>query len=133
MKNRVTGIGGIFFRVADPKASTAWYVQHLGLTPEAWGGSVFNWRSFDNPEQKATTVWSPFPRDTAYFGDSGQQYMINYRVENLDELLTQLQAEGVWIDEKRENSDYGRFAWIKDGDGNRIELWEPPKNDSDCS
>jgi predicted enzyme related to lactoylglutathione lyase len=72
------------------------------------------------------TVWSQFKKDTDYFGDAKQSFMLNYRVENLDLVLTQLRAEGVWVDEKRDDSEYGKFGWIKDCDGNRIELWEPP-------
>lgn len=123
---RVTGLGGVFFRAANTEASMAWYEKHLGITPEWPGGHAFRWREADEPEKPGTTVWSLFAGDTKYFGNPDQQYMVNYRVDNMDALLEALKAEGVWIDEKREDSEYGRFAWIKDCDGNRIELWEPP-------
>lgn len=123
---RVTGLGGVFFRAASTDASMAWYEKHLGITPEWPGGHAFKWRHDDAPDKPGVTVWSLFARDTGYFGAPEQQYMVNYRVDNLDALLDALKAEGVWVDEKREDSEYGRFAWIKDCDGNRIELWEPP-------
>ena len=124
---RVTGIGGVFFRANNPAESSAWYQQHLGIAPDWEHGKAFAWRHADNPQKPGMTVWSQFASDTAYFGNLDQQYMINYRVDNLDTLLDALRQEGVWIDDKREDSDYGRFAWIKDCDGNRIELWQPPE------
>lgn len=126
IEKRVTGIGGVFFRARSPAESSAWYQQHLGIAPDWEYGKAFSWRHADNPEKPGMTVWSQFARDTAYFGNLEQQYMINYRVDNLDALLDALRSEGVWIDDKREDSEYGRFAWIKDCDGNRIELWQPP-------
>jgi predicted enzyme related to lactoylglutathione lyase len=125
---RVTGLGGVFFKAADPKAIYAWYEKHLGIVPEADGSSaIFHWRDAEKPEQKAMTVWSAFPRDTKYFGPGPQTLMMNYLVEDLDALLEALKDEGVTIDPKRENHEYGKFAWIIDPEGNRIELWEPPK------
>jgi predicted enzyme related to lactoylglutathione lyase len=123
-KGRVTGIGGIFFKGRDHKALRSWYVQHLGIKSEDWG-AMFEWREHDNPEIEGVTTWNIFPADTKYFGDSAM--MINYRVENLDALLKVLQEEGVRIDSKREDADYGRFAWIYDPEGNKIELWEPAR------
>ncbi len=123
---RVTGIGGVFFKSADPKKLTAWYQKHLGF--EAKDDAVtFEWRELNEPERIGLTVWSPFPNDTKYFAPSQSPFMINYRVENLDWLLEQLRAEGVQIDERIEEHEYGRFAWATDPEGNRIELWEPPK------
>ena len=125
---RVTGLGGIFFKSSNPERLYQWYEKHLGITREPHGqGSAFHWRNVDDPEQKSLTAWSIFPKDTKYFGASGADCMINYLVENLDELLATLKAEGVEVDPHREDYDYGRFAWITDADGNRIELWEPPK------
>jgi len=125
---RVTGIGGIFFKTQDPQALYQWYEKHLGIPPASDGTSAtFEWREVDDPEAKGMTVWSIFPRDTRYFDPSASPFMINYRVDDLDALLAALQEEGVQIDPHREDYDYGRFAWIMDPAGNRIELWEPPK------
>jgi catechol 2,3-dioxygenase-like lactoylglutathione lyase family enzyme len=124
---RVTGIGGVFFKASDPQQTYDWYQKHLGIDPMPDGSSaIFRWRDAHDPEKKGTTVWAAFRRDTKYFGEGAQMFMVNYRVENLDELLEALKAEGVEVDPKRENYDYGKFAWIIDPDGNRIELWEPP-------
>jgi predicted enzyme related to lactoylglutathione lyase len=122
---RVTGIGGIFFRARDPQTLGKWYHEHLGIEPEDFGGHIFKWRYRENPEQVGSTVWSPFPHDTTYFGSKDQTFMINYRVENLDTVLEALKAEGVQVDEKVEELPFGRFTWITDPEGNRIELWEP--------
>ncbi|HZS08670.1 MAG TPA: VOC family protein [Blastocatellia bacterium] len=124
---KVTGIGGIFFKCEDPDKLRAWYQEHLGVTPEEYGGVHFNWREMENPDRVGLTVWSLFRASTNYFDPSTKPFMINYRVENLDALLEELRKEGVWIDEKREDGEFGRFAWVMDPEGNRIELWEPPK------
>ena len=116
----VTGIGGIFFKARDPKKMAAWYREHLGINAED-GHADFAWREKDRPEEIGRTVWSIFPADTDYFGSGA---MINYRVSNLDRMLEQLRQRGVTV-EKIEDYDYGRFAWITDPEGNRIELWEP--------
>ncbi len=120
---RVTGIGGIFFKARDPEGIKRWYQQHLGIKDP--GGLSFAWRHADDPERKGHTVWAPFSADTKYFAPSQAPFMINYRVADMDRLLAQLRQEGVEID-RREDSEYGRFAWIMDPEGNRIELWEPP-------
>ncbi|MFN7947500.1 MAG: VOC family protein [Blastocatellia bacterium] len=126
---KVTGIGGIFFKCADADKQRAWYQRHLGITPDpSFGGWIFQWRDHENPERVGATVWSPMPDSTNCFDPGRQPFMINYRVENLDALLEELRREGVQVDEKREDSEYGRFAWIMDPEGNRIELWEPPAN-----
>ena len=125
---RVTGIGGVFFKSKDPKRLFAWYEKHLGLKGNSSSGATsvtFQWR--DDHEGDGITAWSIFPDTTAYFEPSRANLMINYRVADLDALLEVLRQEGVEIDPKREDADYGRFAWIMDPDGNRIELWEPPK------
>ena len=121
---KATGLGGVFLRARDPKKLTAWYGEHLGLTVTDWGGVLFVWDECPAPEGHGATVWSLFPSGTDYFGDSGQQTMLNFRVDDLDALLTDLAAKGVWIDPKRQDEENGRFAWIKDGEGNRVELWE---------
>jgi catechol 2,3-dioxygenase-like lactoylglutathione lyase family enzyme len=123
---RVTGIGGVFFRAGDPSATTAWYKEKLGLPGgDDDGPTMFPWREADEPHREGLTVWTPFEADTEYFGKPTQQFMINYRVENLDALLEALQSEGVEIVPHREDHAYGKFAWIVDPDGNRVELWEP--------
>lgn len=124
---RVTGIGGIFFKGKNPDELSAWYRQHLGIEVDDSHMSIFRWREHDEPEREGSTVWSVFPSDTTYFGPGDAPFMINYRVADLDAVLEQLREEGVRIDEKREDGEYGRFAWIFDPDGNRIELWQPPE------
>ena len=111
----VLGIGGVFFRARDPDALHAWYRANLGV-PEV----VFTAESGD------VTVWSTFAADTEYFGRQDQQSMLNYRVRDLDAMLAQLRAAGAEVDENVEDSEYGRFGWATDPEGNRFELWEPP-------
>lgn len=121
---RVTGIGGVFLRARDPKALTAWYLKHLGL-PVGPYGTTFLWTD-EVPAGTGMTTWSAFPADTEYFGEPRTQAaMINYRVDDLESLLAKLEADGVAIDSKSEDYTYGRFAWITDPEGNRLELWEP--------
>jgi predicted enzyme related to lactoylglutathione lyase len=117
---KATGMGGVFFKSKDPKALVSWYAQHLGIPKSDDGYLVF-----DGPGSIGMTVLSPFPADTQYFGDGPQQFMVNFRVDDLDGLLKQLAEAGVRIDPKREDYSYGRFAWIWDPEGNRIELWQP--------
>ena len=131
---RVTGIGGIFFKSENPQQLYEWYEKHLGIQRDPNAGSaLFQWRELQaadgtQPGPEGLTTWSIFPHTTKYFGDSKAGFMFNYRVDNLDTLLEDLKNSGVTIDPHRENADYGRFAWITDPDGNRIELWEPPKS-----
>lgn len=117
---RVTGIGGVFFKSEDPQALQAWYVEHLGLSPENTGFVVMSWG-----EAGGTTIWAPFPADTDYFG-SANQWMVNYRIDDLDELLAKLRDEGVRVDDGTMEDENGKFGWCWDLEGNRIELWEPP-------
>lgn len=121
---RVTGIGGVFLRSRDPKALAKWYAEHLGVHLSDFNGTAFQW-SDEVPAGTGMTAWSAFPTDTQYFGEGQQAAMINYRVDDLDALLEALSAAGVWIDPKREDHSYGRFAWVRDCDGNRLELWQP--------
>jgi len=121
---RVTGIGGVFIRSRDHKALGAWYAEHLGIVLESYGGATLMWKD-EVPAGTGMTTWSTFPKDTKYFGEGEQAVMINYRVDDLDALLAKLTAAGVWVDPKRMNESYGKFAWIKDLDGNRLELWQP--------
>lgn len=121
----VTGIGGVFFKARDPDALRAWYRDHLGLEAGPQG-TTFLWRHEDDPGTLGRTVWSVFPEDSDYFGPSGQRFMLNYRVADLDRALTALAAAGVTPVKEPEEYPYGRFAWVEDAEGNRIELWEPP-------
>ena len=123
---KVKGLGGIFFKTRDPQGMKAWYVKHLGITPEKDGEVLFRWRDRDDPERVGYTVWSPFPQDTGYFGPGTSPYMVNFRVDDLDGLLRQLREAGVKVEERVEESEFGRFGWFTDPDGNRVELWEPP-------
>lgn len=128
---RVTGIGGIFFKARDPEKMSAWYREHLGLPVENNVAELIS-PAADPTNHTKRTVWSLFAADTDYFGSGPQPFMINYRVANLDKLLEQLRSQGVKI-EGAENFDYGKFAWITDPEGNRLELWEPietPKGDA---
>jgi catechol 2,3-dioxygenase-like lactoylglutathione lyase family enzyme len=126
---RVTGIGGIFFKAREPEKLYQWYEKHLGIKREAHGqGATFRWdEEGAQNSSEGMTVWAIFPERTEYFKASRANFMLNYRVDDLDALLEALREEGVEIDPHREDYDYGRFAWIADPEGNRIELWEPPK------
>ncbi|TSE07682.1 MULTISPECIES: VOC family protein [Aquimarina] len=119
---RVTGIGGIFFKTADPKKTKEWYRDHLGFNTDDYG-CTFWWK--DKQGNDCSTQWSPFKDDTAYFAPSEKEFMMNFRVENLTELLETLKNEGVTVIDKVEEYEYGKFGWIVDPEGNKIELWEP--------
>ena len=122
MKNRVTGIGGLFFKTKNPKATKDWYKKHLGFNTDDYG-CTFLWK---NKEGKDCSIqWSPFAEDTKYYEPSKKDFMFNYRVEDLHELLAALKEEGVTIVGEVEEYDYGKFGWILDNDGNKLELWEP--------
>lgn len=120
---KVTGIGGIFFKCEDPKKMKDWYVQNLGLPVEQYG-TMFKWRDADDPTKEGTTVWSPFKKDTTYFEPSKKDFMINYRVENLEALVAELKKDGVTFIDEMATYDYGKFVHILDPEGNSIELWE---------
>ncbi len=122
----IRGIGGIFFKANDPDALADWYETHLGVWRDAEGYTVFGWREADRPERYGETVWSAFPRDTSYFEPSSAEFMISYRVEDLDAELARLADEGVQLVGEPESFDYGRFGWVLDCEGNKVELWEPP-------
>jgi predicted enzyme related to lactoylglutathione lyase len=121
---KVTGIGGIFFKCKDPKAINEWYKTHLGFDTSPYGTS-FEWRESEDPTKKGLTQWNPFAENTTYFEPSTKDFMINYRVENLVDLVEQLKKEGVTIVDTIETYDYGKFVHILDVEGNKIELWEP--------
>ncbi|WP_293883069.1 MULTISPECIES: VOC family protein [unclassified Sphingobacterium] len=121
---RVTGIGGFFFKSKDPKKLRAWYAQHLGITTNSYGG-VFEWYQGADSTKKAFTQWSPFKESTAYFDPSEKDFMINYRVEDIELLVEELKKEGVTVLDNIEAFDYGKFVHIMDIEGNKIELWQP--------
>jgi predicted enzyme related to lactoylglutathione lyase len=123
--NRVTGIGGIFFKCNDPEKIKQWYKTHLGFAIEQYGAK-FDWRQGADTTNKGYTLWTPFPEKTKYFAPSSKDFMINYRVENLEALVSELTKEGVTVLDSIESFDeYGKFVHILDIEGNKIELWEP--------
>jgi len=122
----ITGVGGIFFKAKDPKALAAWYRDVLDLPLQAWGGAVL---SYDAPKHPAALIWSPFPSSTKYFAPSTSEFMINYAVDDIDAFLTRLQEKGVAILKRSDDDPTGRFAWILDPEGNKIEFWEPKRSD----
>lgn len=121
---KVTGIGGIFFKCKDPQLIKDWYKKHLGMSIDQYGTS-FESRDSDNPDKKTFLQWSPFSEDTDYFEPSKKEFMINYRVENLESLVEELKKEGVTVTDDIETFEYGKFVHILDVEGNKIELWEP--------
>ena len=122
---KVTGIGGVFFKSTnDGKALAAWYQKHLGMTLEDFGAAILRWPE-DKAEDKGVTVWMVAGKDSKWFSPSNSSFMINYRVDDLDALLAQLRAEGVQIVQGPDSAENGKFAWIMDPDGNKVELWEP--------
>ena len=127
---RVTGIGGIFFKCQDPDNVKAWYKTHLGLNTDQWG-TTFEWHQGADSTKKGYTQWSPFKDKTTYFEPSVKDFMINYRVENLEMLVDALREEGVTILDQIEAFEYGKFVHILDIEGNKIELWEPNDEEYD--
>jgi predicted enzyme related to lactoylglutathione lyase len=123
---RVTGIGGIFIKSADTKRLREWYQKHLGIDIAEWGGTSFQWTGPHNPTGQGSTVWSLFEASSSYFEPSSAPFMVNYRVENVHALVAELRKEGCQVMDKIEESEYGKFGWVVDPDGNKIELWEPP-------
>lgn len=119
---QVTGIGGIFFKARDPKALNDWYAKHLGLPVTSFGGAMFA----EDEKRPGVTLWTPFKQDSDKFNPSTKDFMLNFRVDDLHALLAKLRSEGVQVDAKVDDSEYGRFGWCMDPEGNRIELWEPP-------
>jgi predicted enzyme related to lactoylglutathione lyase len=121
---KVTGIGGIFFFAANPEQTKAWYAEHLGLEVNPWGSS-FEFRNAHRPDEINYLQWSPFEQGSDYFAPSKKEFMVNYRVQNIEGLLRQLSEKGVTILGEIQSYEYGKFAHILDDDGNKIELWEP--------
>lgn len=124
--SRVVGIGGIFIKARDPEKLRAWYREHLGLDIEDWGGMAFSWNRPDGPGENGITIWSVFEDSSEYFAPSPARFMINYIVNDLQAVLAELRSEGCEVDTKTQESEFGKFGWVMDPEGNRIELWEPP-------
>jgi predicted enzyme related to lactoylglutathione lyase len=123
-RGRILGIGGVFFKSANRDELRDWYSKHLGLTDKGYG-VMLPWRQHDDPQKEQVTVWTIFPSTTDYLNPSPAPFMVNYIVDDLDALLERLKRDGVKVDPKRMDESYGRFAWVYDSDGNKIELWEP--------
>lgn len=127
---RVTGIGGIFFTAQDPQALCAWYQRHLGMDVQPWGGAAFSWADAAGQPTAGTTIWSVSgvanTPDGQGFGPRQAPFMVNYRVDDLAALLQALRAEGCNVLDKTDDSEYGRFGWVIDPEGNKVELWQPP-------
>jgi predicted enzyme related to lactoylglutathione lyase len=122
---KVTGIGGVFFKSRNNNAAlAAWYQQHLGMQLESWGGAILRWPD-DTAGDKGLTVWTVAEKESAWFSPSDSPFMINYRVDNLAELIAQLKRDDITIIGGPESHENGKFAWIMDPDGNKVELWEP--------
>jgi len=124
--NRVTGIGGIFFKARDPVSLRAWYRKHLGVDVQDWGGAAFRWTDGEGNPAAGTTVWSISDGSGDYFAPSTSSFMVNYRVADLHALIQALREEGCEVLDKTEESEFGKFGWVMDPEGNKIELWEPP-------
>jgi predicted enzyme related to lactoylglutathione lyase len=123
---RVTGIGGIFFTARDPTALQAWYKRHLGIDVQDWGGAAFRWTDADGTPVNGSTAWSIAPDDGGAFAPGTAPFMVNYRVADLRALLEALKEEGCSVLDETDESEYGRFGWVIDPEGNKVELWEPP-------
>jgi predicted enzyme related to lactoylglutathione lyase len=130
---KATGIGGVFFKTADVKATAEWYERCLGIEVSHWEGgsySQFNWRDDDSPDRPGQTIWSPFKQSTEYFEPGGGDFMVNFRVDDLDGVLDRLRSHNVEIVGDVMSDPNGRFAWISDIDGRKVELWEPGATDA---
>ena len=124
--SRVTGIGGIFFKAKDAPKLQAWYKRHLGIDVQPWGGAAFNWTDSNGKPTGGMTVWSIAAENSDQFAPSSASFMVNYRVDDLHAVVAALKAEGCNVLDKIEDSEYGKFAWVIDPEGNKVELWEPP-------
>ena len=123
---RVTGIGGNFFKAKDAPALQAWYRRHLGIDVQEWGGAAFTWTDLEGKAVGGTTIWSVEADQGEHFAPSQAGFMVNYRVEDVHRLLALLQEEGCNVLGKVGESEYGKFAWVMDPEGNKVELWQPP-------
>ena len=126
LMKRVTGIGGVFFQAKDPPALRAWYKTHLGIDVQAWGGAAFSWADASGNAVKGTTAWSIGAAGGDQFAPGKATFMVNYRVDDLAALLAALRAEGCNVLEKTDDSEFGKFGWVIDPEGNKVELWQPP-------
>jgi len=124
--NRVTGIGGIFFKAKDPKAMRVWYKRHLGIDVQDWGGAAFDWTDADGKPAGGTTAWRIAPAEGDDFAPSTASFMVNYRVADVRALLKVLREEGCNVLDAFDDSEFGKFGWVLDPEGNKVELWEPP-------
>jgi len=123
---RVTGIGGIFFSAKDPAALREWYRKHLGIDVQVWGGAAFTWADAAGAPMKGTTIWSIGAAEGGPYAPSTAPFMVNYRVDDLAALLQALRDEGCEVLEKTDDSEYGKFGWVMDPEGHKVELWQPP-------
>ena len=123
---RVTGIGGVFFKARDPVALREWYRIHLGIDVQDWGGAAFSWVDASGKPTAGTTIWSVGGSDSDAFAPGAAPFVINYRVADLALLLQALRAEGCQVLDRTDDSEYGRFGWVVDPEGNKVELWQPP-------
>lgn len=123
---RIVGLGGLFWKAVDPKKTYEWYANNLGLKAHPQAGAMLPWKDSETGAEHMT-IWSVFPESSNYVAQ-GKQFMMNFIVDDLDAILAQLEAAGVAVDPKRDDQEYGRFGWFTDCDGNRVELWEPPKS-----
>jgi predicted enzyme related to lactoylglutathione lyase len=123
---RVTGIGGIFFKAKDAAALQAWYKRHLGIEVQEWGGAAFTWADSNGQPMGGTTIWSIGAAGGDHFAPSSASFMVNYRVEDVHALVKALKEEGCSVLDKVDESEYGKFAWVIDPEGNKVELWQPP-------
>jgi predicted enzyme related to lactoylglutathione lyase len=124
---RVTGIGGVFFQAKNPATLHAWYKKHLGIDVQEWGGAMFTWTDDEGKPTNGTTVWSVGAAGSSQYAPSTAAFMINYRVADLAALLQALREEGCNVLEKTDDSEFGKFGWVMDPEGNKVELWQPPK------
>jgi predicted enzyme related to lactoylglutathione lyase len=123
---KVTGIGGIFFKARDPAALRSWYQEHLGIDVQDWGGAAFQWVDAEGKPAAGTTIWNISDSGSDYYAPGTSSFMVNYRVADLHALLDELRREGCNVLDKTEDSEFGKFGWVMDPEGNKIELWEPP-------
>jgi predicted enzyme related to lactoylglutathione lyase len=124
---RVTGIGGIFFKAKNPSTLQAWYKEHLGIDVQPWGGAAFDWTDDQGKPVGGTTAWNIAPMESDQFAPSTASFMVNYRVDDLHALVKALRDEGCNVLDKIDDSEYGQFGWVIDPEGNKVELWQPPR------
>ena len=124
---RVTGIGGVFFKAKNPEEMKSWYRAHLGIDVQVWGGASFDWSDAEGKAIAGSTAWAINPQDSESFAPSTSPFMINYRVDDLLGLVKALKEEGCHVLDRIDESEHGKFAWVMDPEGNKVELWQPPQ------